>query len=136
MRVTGKTGRRCILIAVYPLVLISHMGRVIVFMAVDTAEIGKIVWGDMAFYTFTPFVFMLSTVNPEILLVMVKGRWRPGVHIMTVIASCRVACCCVVRAVGRIVIARMTTEASVGCVVVITIVAGSAVVRNGSMRTA
>ncbi len=82
-----------------------------------------------------PFTLVFAAVYREILSVVVEIRWRPGVF--------SVARCTIRRelrsgmvGVGRgIIIRRMTTRASVRRRVVITVVAGSAVVGNAGVRS-
>ena len=103
------------------------------FVAIYTTETAEIARGSMAFHTLIPLVFMIAAVYPEILLVMVERRGFPGGFRMTIFASIREARAGMVRVDGRIVFRRVAAKTGIGCIVIIAVMAGSAVVGYGCM---
>ena len=104
-------------------------------MALYTTECGVVARRRMAIRTLIPGLMVCAAVNREILAIVVKRRWRPGILAVTDRAISREARRNVVRAVARgAVIGRMTAVTGIGCIRVVAVVAGIAVVGNGRMR--
>lgn len=74
-----EAGRTGILVATHPLVIIGQLRRIIMFVTIDTTEGRKITRCSMTINALIPFSFVFSTVNREILLVVVKTGRLPGV---------------------------------------------------------
>ena len=78
----GVTGRAIVLITGYALVVLCKRGRIIVFVANNTAERLVIARCGVAFGALVPLVFVLPAVNGEIHIVVVKSRRLPSRFIM------------------------------------------------------
>lgn len=75
-RVTSQTSRVVVSISVDAIVLIV---RFRIRMAGRTAEFHKIARVGMAIYTSVPFAIVRTTVNGEVLVVVVQRGRRPGI---------------------------------------------------------
>ena len=117
IRVAGITSRAGVHIPGNVIVLVSHVRRIIVFVAVDAAEGHKIPGGGMAFGAGVPFVFVFAAINGEIHVVVIKGGGVPGGFVVTKGAIRWEACRQVVGIVGAIVISLMAAHTGIGCVV-------------------
>lgn len=103
------------------------------FVAINTTETAEIARGRMAFHTLIPLVFVIAAVYSKILLVVVERRGLPGGFRMTILAGIWEARAGMVWVGSGIVIRRVTAETGVGRVVVIAVMAGSAVIGYGCM---
>jgi len=101
--------------------MVGHIHRIIVFVAIDATEQGKITRGGMTVHTLIPFVVVLPTVDREILLIVIPGRGHPGTGGMTILTGGRELCRGVVRVVRVVIIGLVTTYAGIGCVVVVAV---------------
>ena len=100
----------------------------------DTIEYGEIARCSMAIHALIPFIFMLSAVNREILLIVIPGRRLPGSGRVAIRASRWKLCRRVVWIVRSIVISLVTADTSFRRVVVISVVTGGTIridVRSG-----
>ena len=101
--------------------VVSHIHRIIVFVAINATEQGKISRSGVAIHTLIPFVVVISTINREILLVVIPGGGHPGTGRMAILTSGRELCCAVVRVVRVVVIGLVTPHAGIRGVVVIAV---------------
>lgn len=132
----GKTCTALINVSVYVFVVIGQFCRIIVFVAVNTTECTKVARRQMAVGATVPLAIMLTTVNGEVHAVMIKCRWRPGIHRMTGLTVRREACAEVIGIIGAVVFLLVAAETGIGCIVVIApYMTGRAVIGNGGMRT-
>ncbi len=130
--VTSQTGRTTVGVPPDPVVLVVGLR---IGVATGAGKFRVIRWVGMAIGTGIPLVFVLATVNWEILGVVVKSGRRPGgfaVAGSTIRGELQVY---VVRIGGPVVIRGVTARASVRRAVVIPVVTGSALVRDLGMRT-
>lgn len=74
-------------------------------MAVNTAKQGEIPGRRMAFYTFIPFVVVVSTVNGEVLLIVIPGGRRPAIFGMAIYTGRRESGRLVIWIAGSVIIA-------------------------------
>lgn len=112
-----------------------YVGFIAVFMALNTSEQCIITWCSVTLGTLVPFAPVLSTINGEILCIVIECRWGPGILRMTCLAIGREHIGLVVGISGLIVIGRMAAKASVWRIGVITIMAARTVAGNGGMST-
>ena len=130
--VTGKTSIALIYIPTYSIVFIVCFR---VGMAGGTGEFSVIRRIGMTICTLTPLAVVCAAVYREILSIVIKSRRHPRSLTMTGSAICRklqgyvigVRCC--------IVIIGMAAKTGIGGIVIIPVVAGRTIIRNGSMRS-
>lgn len=53
------------------IVIIVYLRLIAVLMTSDTTEKGVVIWSSMTLYTVVPFSIVITTVNREILLIVV-----------------------------------------------------------------
>lgn len=82
-----------------------------------------------------PFTLVLTGIDREILVVVVKGRGCPGILGMAHFAIRRELCGCMWRIVGLVIIRLVTAITGVWRVVVIAVVTIGTLVCNGHMRS-
>ena len=109
--------------------LIGQLLRVVVFVAVNAAENLKIARSGVAIHTFVPFPLVFSAVNRERPIVIEVGRCpcRFRVAALTIGRELRGG---VVGAHRLVIVTGVASKAGIGRIVVISIVAGRAVIRN------
>ena len=73
-------------IAAYPLMFVIHVG-LIVLMTVYTAKATEVAT-DMTVCAYIPLSIVFATVDGEVIVVVIKSRWRPRIRGMTVF-TCR-----------------------------------------------
>jgi hypothetical protein len=129
-RVTSQTGGAVERVAIHTIVLVVCLG---VGMAGDASEDRIIRRVRVAINTLTPFSLVLTTVNGEILAIVVKGRWHPGIFIMAARTICGELKRCMVGVRGLAEIIRMAPVAGARRNIVVPVVTGSAVVGDGGM---
>jgi hypothetical protein len=129
----GIASLACECIIIHIAVFIRKVGLVIMLMAIDTAEGGIISCNGMAFTAGVPYPPVPSAVNREILPVMIKCRWLPAVHRMTILTIRREKCRTVVRVDGIVVILLMAPRTGIGCIAVIPVMAKGTIVGNDGM---
>lgn len=112
-----------------PLILV--MGIVVAVNAVKEYEIPGC---GMAINALIPFIFMLSGVNREILLIVVVVHRIPGILRMTISAIRWELLVGVIRVAGALVIRSVATVTGVWRVVVIAVVALRTIICNIQMR--
>ena len=98
-------------------------------MAARTTKFCKVIWVDMAIQTFIPFAFMCSTINREVLTIVIKGSRCPRSIIMARSAVGRKLSSGVIWIIRTIVVTLVTTYAGIGRIRVVSIVAGIAITR-------
>ena len=113
-----------------PLILV--MGIVVAVNAVKEYEIPGC---GMAINALIPFIFMLSGVNREILLIVVVVHRIPGILRMTISAIRWELLVGVIRVAGALVIRSVATVTGVWRVVVIAVVALRTIICNRDMRS-
>lgn len=113
--------RTRVLITGYSLVMISHICRIVMLMAIDATKQSEIARRRMTVYTLIPFIVVGATKNREILLVMIPSRWLPCTSGMAIFAACRELCRRVVGVVRVVIISLMTTHAGIGRIVIVAI---------------
>ena len=101
--------------------VIRHISRIVVFMAIDTAEKGKIPRSGMTINALIPFAVMSATVYGEIILIVVPGGRIPGVRGMTILTRGRKLSRNVIRVIGGVIISGVAPETVGGRVIVIAI---------------
>lgn len=130
----GITGRTCITVPLDIVVFVGKVRSIIVLMAIDAAERRKIVGRRMAFRTLVPFAPVISAVDRENLVVVVKGGRRPGCFRMAACAIGGKLGGCMVGVAGLVVVGRMAAETGIGGIAERVVVAGRAVVGYCGMR--
>lgn len=89
----------------------------------------------MTFGALVPLVLVLAAVNREILRIMVESGRIPGILTVALLAIGRKTGRGMV-GIGRLIVVRLVTaDTGIGCVVVVAVVAGRALVGNGGMRS-
>ncbi len=128
--VAGEASGAVVYISVNPVVLIICFR---VGMAGRAGELRKVGRVGMAIEALIPFSLMFTTVNWEILTIVVKGGGHPSRFAVATGAVCWELCRSMV-GVGRlIIVADMAARTSIWRVGIIPVVAGSAIVSNGGM---
>ena len=112
-----------------------YVGFIAVFMALNTSEQCIITWCSVTLGTLVPFAPVLSTINGEILCIVIECRWGPGILRMTCLAIGREHIGLVIGIGGLIVIGRMTAKASVWCIGIVSVMATCTIAGNGGMGT-
>lgn len=130
---TTETGCTDILIPIHPLVIVGYLRRTIMFVTIDATKCRKIPRIRVAVHALIPFPLVFSTVDREILLIMVETGGLPGRFGVTILAGGREARRRVFGTVGRVVIGGMATKTGIRGIVVIPVVAGSTLIGNQSM---
>ncbi len=130
IRMAGQTGITIILITCY-----AFMFRVCLtlFMTCQTGKYGIISWIRMAIAALIPLTVMCSTVYRKIESVMIKRRRLPCALRMAFFAISRKLCCLMVWIISLIVIFCMTSVTSIGCIIIISVMARKAVGSNSGM---
>ncbi len=88
----------------------------------------------MTIQTGIPFPLVFSTVNGEVLAIVIEGSGHPGIFRMAALAICGKLCAEVIRVCSLVEIFIVAADTSIGGVVVIPIMAGGTVVGNHSVR--
>jgi len=83
-------------------------------MTIQTIKGAKVSCGGVTFVAFSPCIFMFTTVNREILSIVVKSAWFPGSLAVASSTIGRESCRCMIRS-GRVVISRMAAIAGSRC---------------------
>lgn len=130
---TFKTSGAFELITIDAIVLIRQIIPVVVLMAVDTTEQGKIPGGSMAFYTIVPLVAVIAAVNWKIHSVVIKISWFPCFFRMALQTIGGKVSCPVIRIVCFVVIVFVTTDARCRCIRESSIMAGRTIVGNAGV---
>ena len=104
-------------------------------MAGETSKNGGIIWVGMAIVALVPISRVRSAVDREMLGIMVPGRRHPCILRVAGLAVGWEIGRLVVRVVGLVVIIEVTSRTGIGCVIVITVVAGSTLIRDGRMSS-
>lgn len=87
----------------------------------------------MTFGALVPLVLVLATVNREILRIMVESGRIPGILTVALLAIGRETGRGMV-GIGRLIVVRLVTaDTGIGCVVVVAVVTGCALVGNGGV---
>ena len=131
-RVTGQTGGTVVRIPVDAVVVVVGFG---IGMAVGAGEFCKIGRIGMAIHTLAPFTVVGTTVNWEILPVVIKSSGHPGCFAVATGAVRRELRRRVVGIGGLVVIGGVAARAGIRCIVVVAVVAGRAVVGHCCVRT-
>jgi hypothetical protein len=127
---TTETSQTIIAIAIHTSVIAICRGF---FMAIQTIEYTEITCRSMALVAIGPFSFVLSTVNREILRIMVPGGGRPSILTMATRTVCRESCGGVIRRSG-VIIRRMASIAGCwGCFRISRIMTSRTIGRNACM---
>ena len=132
-RMAIKTSLACIYIVCYFAVFILQISLIVVFMAINTAEYGIISGIGMAFCTLVPGPGMPSTIDREVLSVVIKCRRLPGILRMTTFTIGRELGRTVIRVCGIIIIHHVSSRTGVRCIGIIPVMTGGTIIGNGSM---
>ena len=130
-RVTGQTSSIIVNIAIHILMILIGLR---IGVTAHTGKLRVVVGVGMAVRTLIPFTLVRSAIDREILTVMVKISRCPGSLAVTARAGSRKSGCCVVRIRCPVIIRLMAAHTGIGCIVVITVVTGRAVIGNGRVR--
>ena len=130
--VTGQASITLVDIPVYTAVLVVRFG---IGVAGGTSKFGVVGWVRMAIRTSAPLTIVFATVNGEILPIVVKSSWCPGVFTVATGTIRRELSRCVVGLRGSGIVAIVATVAGIGRIVVVAVVASSAIVGNSGVRT-
>lgn len=122
--VTSQTSCADIDKALDTLMLILGLG---IEMACQTSKIRPIPRIHVTIRTSRPFTGMRTTVNGEILSVMIKRGWLPGGFIMTGGAVSTELETCMVGIIRLVVILLVATRTGIGCILVIPVMTGGAI---------
>ena len=85
--------------------------------------------------TLIPFIFMRSAIYREIHVIVIKSRRYPGCFAVAILASRRESGRSVIWVVRLVVFRLVATDAGIWGIIIVSVVAGIAIVGNGSMRT-
>ncbi len=105
------------------------------FVTIDTTKCRKISRIRVAVHALIPFPLVFSTIDREILLVVVEAGGLPGGFGVAILTGGREARGGMFGAIGRVVIGGMTAKTGVRGIVVIPVVAGSTLIRDQGVRT-
>ena len=131
-RVTGQTSRIRIDVTANANMRIIGLGIQVTNYTTELCEISR---GGVAVNTIHPFPLVLPAVDREILAIMVKGRWHPGIFSMTGRTVGREKIAAVIRVIGPIIIRLVASDTGVRCVVIISVMAAGAICCNGRVRS-
>ena len=114
------------------LVVIVSFRIQVTTQATEFREVGRV---GMTISALSPFPQVFPAVYREVLGIVVEIRWYPGIFRM---AACTIRgelCGHVIRVLGVVIIVAMAAETGVRCIVIITVVAGCAIVTDPRMCT-
>lgn len=116
----------------HPVVIII---RFRIHVASDAGELCIISRIGMAVDTRIPFAFVFATVNGEVWAIMIEGGRKPGGFGMTGRTICRKHQNVMIRISGRVIVVLMTTDTGGGCVQIVPVMTGGAIVGDQCMGT-
>ena len=130
-RVAGKTGRAVVGIPRYTHVVII---RFRIHVAGGTGKLHVVSWIGVAIHALIPFTQVFSTVDREVVHIMIKRSRLPSVLRVASDAIIGELQCFMVR-IGRLIKVRLVAAgAGIGRIVVVAIVAGRTIVGDHGMR--
>lgn len=112
---------------------IRQVDRIVMLVAIDTAEQGIVAWRRVAIHALIPFAFMFAAIDREVLPVMIPGGRGPSRGRVAGFTIRGEPDLFVVRIIGAIIIRTVAAKAGIRRVVIIPVVTGRAIVGDARM---